>query len=141
MEEKDFAECDIKHFTKEEIERTGAKLADVKTELIIVLDDFRELAGRVVVLLPNGMTTGQHKAKEHPQGKAVDIGFRETDGAVDMQAMFISALEAGFTGIGIYWNGIAYSMHLDMRESYSFWKGTKNHGDTAWRYLPLVHCP
>jgi hypothetical protein len=102
---------------------------------------FRVNVGRRVVLLPNGLTTGGHKSKEHAAGLAADVGFYEADGPVDIRSCFAAALDAGARGIGIYWNGAAYSMHMDLRKPYSFWCGTKRHRESEWRYLPLIINP
>ena len=72
------------------------------------------------------------------EGMAVDIAFREEDGAVDIQEIFICALQAGYTGIGIYWNGIAWSFHFDLRPIYAFWTAVKGHREIAWIYRPLL---
>jgi len=138
MERSDFGALNIRHFTPEEVEGTGAKLSDVNFELIVRLEKFRDLIGRVVVLLPNGLTTGEHKSEWHRKGMAVDIAFREEDGAVDIQEIFICALQAGYTGIGIYFNETAYSFHFDLRPAYSFWRGMKKHRADNWDYSKLI---
>lgn len=137
MKESDFDDMKITNFTKEEIESTGAKLGDVSPELIYNLDCFRKEIGRVVVLLPNGLTTGEHKSEWHGKGLAVDTALQDTM-PVDINLVFCTVLRAGFTGIGIYWNGAAWSFHFDLRPAYTFWRAIKGHRETAWIYLPFL---
>ncbi|MBU2249106.1 MAG: hypothetical protein KKD77_20330, partial [Gammaproteobacteria bacterium] len=99
------------------------KLKDVQYKLIYKLDVFRELIGLPVKLLLNGLTTGDHVAVWHKKGLAVDITIR---GEIDLFEAIKSAWVAGFRGVGIYWNGKAYSFHLDLRGAFSLWKAVKD---------------
>lgn len=141
MTERDFKLFGITKFTPQEVQETGADLSEVRVETMIMMQRYRVALGRAVVLLPGGMTTGNHRAKEHPLGLAVDSGFIEQDGKVDVSLVFRSALTAGARGIGIYWNGHAYSVHLDLRQEYSFWSAWKAHRETEWKYRPLIIDP
>ena len=137
----DFDQYSIVNFSVEEIENTGAKLADIQLELIYRLQYFRNKIQRVVCLLPNGLTTGRHTAKEHPNGLAVDFALREGDGPVVVSMIFKKALESGFKGIGIYHNEAAYSFHFDLRKEFSFWCGFKKHRKNNWEYQSLIVDP
>ena len=122
----------IKYFTVEEIERTGAKIADVQYETIKKLDEFRKLIKCPVHLLVNGITTGNHESEEHPNGKATDFrlgNLRTTDEVVK------TALQAGFSGMGVYWNSVTNSYHLDTGK-FRFWYGDKN-SSGGWDYSSL----
>ncbi len=137
----DFKRYLIRNFTPAEIEATGAALEDVRWETLQMLQAFRDSMKRAVILLPNGLTSGDHSSPQHPLGLAVDVGFREKDGKVPPVLIFKSALIAGAKGIGIYWNGFAYSVHLDLRNEYAFWAGVKGHRQKAWNYRPLINDP
>lgn len=138
MRKEDFENYGIVHFTPEEVEGTGASLDDVDVELLVRYDKFRKLLKRRVVFAPNGLTTGRHSSSLHPRGKAGDCHFVEMDGPIDARTILEAGLGAGFHGIGIYWNGFAYSTHLDLRKEYGFWSGWKKHRQENWEYLPLI---
>jgi hypothetical protein len=132
---------DIEFFTPGEVVRTGAALDDVSANLIIHYDRFRRVLNRRVVFAPNGLTTGVHSSPLHPRGLAGDCHYVEMDGPIDARTIFEAALLSGFHGIGIYWNGIAYSTHLDLRDEFAFWIGHKKHRETAWEYHSLINDP
>ncbi len=140
MKKSDFKDHNINDYTPEEVERTGAKLADVQLRTMIAQQTFRTILDRRVGLLVNGMTTGGHKAIQHGQGLAIDSFLYPDDGAIDTNGIFKAALTAGFKGIGIYWNGIQYSFHLDLRSEYGFWAGYKDSakGVKNWEYVGLL---
>ena len=125
-----FRDHGILDFTPGEVVRTGADLKDVRVLLFCALQEFRTKLNRRVHLIFNGLTTGNHSAEEHPNGLAVDFHLNAGDGPVDsttIRMVLLYAILTGFRGIGIYWNGQAYSFHLDLREDPRFaaWKGTK----------------
>lgn len=132
MLESDFSIYGIKYVTPREVRATGADLADVQTETIIKLNCFRTRLGRAVVLLHGGMTTGKHARPNHKKGYAVDITFREPDGPINVVEIFKTALETGFKAFGVYWNGSAYSFHLEIAKSFAFWYKAKRHRATDW---------
>jgi hypothetical protein len=140
MTETDFTRYQIRHFTHAGVRATGADPADVQPMLMQRLDAFAGLCGRRVVLLRNGMTTGEHVSVWHRRGLAADVGFCETD-VVDIQNLVIHAANAGFRGIGVYWGGAAYSMHLDCRPEPGQWARWKQHGQTVWNEGPLIVDP
>jgi len=131
----------VRHFTWQEVEATGAALSGVQARTIYLLDDWRHDIGRTVLLLFNGITTGQHASPYHPAGKAVDICFRETDGPVDIVRYVMAALRCGFTGVGVYWNGTCYSMHLDWGATLRQWARWRSHGELDWHETGLVQDP
>jgi hypothetical protein len=131
----------LRYFQASEVTNTGAELGSVQLELMHALDAFRRTLGRPVVLLPNGLTTGNHKAIAHRQGMAADVAIRESEGSVDVQLVFKAALVGGFKGIGIYWNDAAYSFHLELSVNYRFWVARKKHRETHWVYEPLIKDP
>lgn len=138
----DFEKHGITKFTPAEVENTGATLRDVHLRLMISLQVFRVLLDRRVGLLYNGMTTGEHDAPEHPAGLAVDGYFFPVDGAIEMSDIVKAALTAGFRGIGIYWNGVQFSFHLDLRHDIGFWYGSKKEpGVGSWKFSSLFITP
>lgn len=140
MKESDFIEYKIDNFTPSEIVETGANVEDISVDLMVAIQKFRLLVNRRVVLLSNGMTTGKHTSKLHPGGKAIDSYLHPDDGEVKIIDVFKYALEAGFKGIGIYWNGTLHSFHFDLRNSYSFWSGKKETGK-EWDFYKLIKDP
>lgn len=143
MLESDFKDYKIYNFTKKEVEETGAKLEDVKLALMRSIQKFREYIRRRVILVENGITTGNHKSIMHPDGKAIDGTLYIEDGPINIHILFKGALEAGFKGIGIYWNGIQYSFHFDLRNNYAFWIGIKDSkkGVKKWIWKSLLQDP
>ena len=140
MEISDFTVHGIVDFSPSEIEATGAKLTDIKLPLMVAFQRFRSLMGRRVKLIFNGLTTGHHKSPLHPGGLAGDFYFDPREGPVKILLVFKAALEAGFKGIGVYWNGKSYSFHFDLRPKYAFWCGTKKPGQ-EWDYDKLIVDP
>ena len=140
MKESDFIEYEIDNFTPTEIVETGANVEDISVDLMVAMQKFRLLVNRRVVLLSNGMTTGKHKSKLHPGGKACDCYLHPDDGEVKVLDVFKFALEAGFKGIGIYWNGTLHSFHFDLRNNYAFWSGKKEPGH-EWDFYSLIKDP
>jgi hypothetical protein len=142
MKIEDFAT--IKHFKPAEITATGANIADIQKELIVAYDKFRELIGRPIHLIKDGITTGNHKAPEHGEGKAGDCWI---DGAELPDPLVLAcAIKAGFRGIGIYWNQKQKSYHLDLRADYTFWNAKKSvprnaFEKTVWIYGKLLQDP
>lgn len=140
MLDQDFITYGIASFSPKEITDTGASLESVKLETMVRLQKFRSLLGCSVHLCTNGLTTGRHNSPYHPKGLAVDFYLKIDSNSVKILDLFKASLEAGFKGIGIYYNGKAYSFHFDLRPKYAFWTGTKD-GDSAWDYHKLIVDP
>jgi len=142
MKEDDFKA--IPFFPEKEICATGARLEDVQLETIQALQVWRVMINRTVHLQFNGLTSGEHKAIQHSRGLAVDCFLSQKEGGTnDFRVMSIhamQALEAGFKGIGIYWNGLMYSYHFDLGP-YRFWSASKKQGENAWNYKTLLCDP
>lgn len=141
--ENNFKSHGIVNFTPAEITATGAKLEDVKILTFSALQEVRTKIKRRIHLLRNGITTGSHVSPEHPEGKAVDFHLDLRDGdftSRDLITAVVSAIRAGFNGIGVYWNGQAYSFHFDLRpvDRFALWIGYKNKVGAPWRYVTLV---
>lgn len=128
----------LAHFTAEEIESTGAKLADVKFPLFQRMDKFREDIKRSVHPLHNGITTGNHKSLEHPDGRACDFILSESDGPIDPYFVFKRLIDADFNRIGIYFNGQVYSFHAAYADRSGFWSGYKKGPGGPWTYGQLL---
>jgi len=136
MKPEDFKK--VKKFTQSEIERTGAKIEDVKAELIYGIDRVRLEVDRRIKPLKNGLTTGKHSSREHPDGKAIDFTFDDRDGVVKqdtLYTLFRAGLDNGFRGFGFYFNGNVWSFHMDRRAIFAAWTGRKSApGTGSWVY-------
>lgn len=139
----DFDRYKIENYTPKEIEETGANMKDVQRITICSLQDFRNYVRRRVGLLKNGITTGNHKAPGHSRGLAVDGFLYPEDGPINIQLIYKGAVSAGFTAVGIYWNQIQYSFHLEHRDTIARWLGVKNssRGINDWYWYPLINDP
>lgn len=140
MKVQDFRDFDVRHVKAADVTATKAPLDSVNLYLILHLDDFIGRCGLPVVLLPNGLTTGTHRASWHPRGLAADVAFGIKQEDVKIYDLWKLAIECGFKGVGIYWNGVAYSMHLDLRPVLSTWGGVKTTG-ADWAYYSLFNDP
>lgn len=139
MKAEDFKIHDIRHFSAYEVTKTGASLECVELETILRLDNFRDVLGIPCHLVHNGLTTGEHTAIQHAQGKAVDI---IPLGLSDYKQAVYTAILAGFTGIGLYHNGLIYQMHLDLRPFPAMWIGVKKQAGTGkWHMFPMIIDP
>jgi len=142
--EEDFKKAGVIDFTPKEVRATGAKLCDVQIWTMLTIQRFRDMINEAmghnvsVSLLKNGMTTGNHKSPYHPAGTAIDC-YLSVEVATTI--VFKCALNAGFKGIGIYWNGKAYSYHLDIGDDFRFWIGVKKPGGKKWTFDSLIADP
>jgi len=127
----------LNYFTQSEVESTGANIKDVKFELMFRLDAFRRDLGAPVYLLNNGLTTGKHSSPEHPNGEAADVC---TGAIMPVWTVYKCALKNQFRGFGVYWNGIAYSYHLDIGTEYRQWTGIPD-GKGNWKFGTLIVDP
>lgn len=110
------------------MEKTGANISIVKFSLLLGLDRVRRDLSRRIILLRNGLTSGEHSAPEHRQGIAVDFTFLPKDGPIDQSCLYTllkAAIDHGFRGVGFYFNGIMWSFHLDLRKDLTLWTGRK----------------
>lgn len=135
MTRADFKE--IEFITEKEVRATGANPADVQKILLKNFDPLRRKIGLRFYLLSNGLTTGDHHAVEHGRGLAMDGYFR---GRFEPNTVVEMALDAGFRGIGVYYNGNMISFHFDLRSLVQLWKAIKG-PDGQWIYLPLYSDP
>ncbi len=140
MNAKDFTDYGIEKVTAADITGTGAALDSVNLFLILKVDEFAKRCPYPVVLLPNGLTTGIHRSTWHPRGLAVDLAFDVDPATVKIYDLWKLAIECGFTGVGVYWNGTAYSMHLDLRPHVAFWSGRKAQRG-RWNYGGVFQDP
>ena len=144
MLESDFEIVGVTNFTPKEVRDTGADLDDVQIWTMRTIQRFRDKINEAVghkvsvSLLKNGMTTGNHKSPYHPSGEAIDCYLSVE---VTTTIAFKCALDAGFKGIGIYWNGKAYSYHLDTGDDFRFWIGIKKPGEKKWTFDALIVDP
>ncbi|GAG31695.1 unnamed protein product [marine sediment metagenome] len=133
----------IEYFSLKEVERTGANVPLVKFLTIFFLDKFRKAIKRRVYLLANGLNSGKHKSKKHPDGEAVDCYIK---GKLIALTVFKAAIKAGFRGIGIYWNPYKkeYRFHFHINGDYQFWSAIRvrdKRGREKWKYGALIVDP
>lgn len=131
---------DSPKFSKREIEATGAKLEDIDYESFKKLCEFRLILGVPVYFIKNGMTTGNHRSPGHPAGKAYDVRIPKAN----FYTVFKAAISAGLIKFGGYWNGRAYSYHLEDSEVAAFWTGVKKAPGPkySWNFTnPLINNP
>jgi len=83
---------------------------------------------------------GAHvKNSEHYKGKAVDV-FCPLRNGLTINTFVELALGAGFRGVGVYLNASGVpSFHLDIREKYQFWFGSKEKQTDPWTYSELIN--
>ena len=143
MTKRELARCP--NFTGSEVSRAGGTLSRIHYDSFILLQIFRSRIKRRIKFQYNGITGGKHSAPEHPKGKAFDIRFNSKDGKVTwikIKRYIILALRIGFTEIGIYYNGVEYSMHLGCGNRYAFWMAYKRKGKRKWEaYRNLFNNP
>ena len=137
---EDFQTYSVSHITPDQVEATGSMLSEVSVPLLVTLDWFIDRAGVPVVLLKNGMTSGKHDSPYHAAGKAADVAFDSTPLNVPVRHLVMLASRCGFQGVGLYWNGVAYSMHLDIGDSFRQWARRKR-PDGTWQQAALIVDP
>lgn len=128
----------VRWFSAREVEPLLDPARPLDADLFLVLDDFRDMVECGVKLL--SLNGGTHTAgSQHYKGKAVDfVLLKERDPLQVAHRM----LDAGFRGIGIYWNGAAYSYHGDLRERHASWTGWKTGlPHSEWVYGKLLRDP
>lgn len=136
MTREDFEAFGVYHFTPQEVEVTGARLADVKPRLMQHLEIFRREIGQPVFLCHNGLTSGQHSCQLHPLGEASDITLRN----FEPHAVLKAAIESNFRGVGLYLreNRGWVAVHLDLRVDLAFWIAVKKKRDRKWTYKGMI---
>lgn len=138
----DFEIHDIRDFKPYEVTRVGSKLAQIQLKLMVQAQMMRDVLGRRVRIIC--LTRGKHKPKSyHYDGRAMDFVLYVEDGAISISDVFKAAIKAGFCGVGIYWNGVAWSFHVDTRPEYGFWCAykkqlSKKRRATTWTYIALT---
>ena len=131
----------ICHITAQDVLNTGATLDSVNIRTIQAADAWITLMCRKVVLLHDGLTTGQHESPTHAMGLAVDVAFDDSEGMLDVSHAVMMAVSVGFRGVGVYWNGTAYSMHMDLGMTFRQWAWWKHDAADAWTKDGLIVDP
>lgn len=134
----EFEERDIEpYFTFDELEATGADLTKIKVGLMVSLMSYRAAVGEPVHLIKDGLTSGKHEPNSlHYQGCAVDFFVRSRKISIDHHVSLL--LQAGFRGIGVYYNGKIITFHADLRSKFTFWSGVKTVAGAPWKYGGLI---
>jgi len=106
-------------FSYKEVEATGSNVEGVELLAMLTVQKVRTDLDVVIHLCKNGLNSGYHLSKTHPNGDAVDFYF---DHYIDPIVVVIAMIKAGFTGIGVYRNvGGFYSYHGDIGEVFRKW--------------------
>ena len=105
----------------------------MNTDLLTLLDEFRDRLGSAVMISPaagslgrnDGVSLSQHNVDMWGEVRAADVMFPGLDRS-DLERAAKIAEEVGFTGIGAYPDWSPYvGMHLDVRQSrVSGWPAT-----------------
>jgi len=132
MKYEDF--LNLRDFSPADVIATGATIESVQADTLYCLQNYATACARVIKLIKNGLTTGSHNAKEHPDGKAVDFYHSPDVSRADILGVVFKMICAGFNGIGIYFNGTIYSFHGDLRDKPTIWTGTKEKVGDPWKY-------
>jgi len=128
----------ITHFTSNEVIATGAHIEDVAYLTIKYLDRVRSLVDKPIKLIHNGLTSGNHTSRTHLEGCAVDFYVMDDISHTEAVKVALYGVSVGFRGIGVYWNGEAYSFHFDTRNELGTWYGTKTNKNDSWCYHGLM---
>ena len=138
----------LPNFTAQEVVNTGGDPERMECAQMVGIQRVRTIINRRIKLLHNGMNSGVHTSKlnVHEKGRASDFELSTKDGAIDqaaIYAVFTAAITCGFNGIGVYFNGVGWSFHLDRREVAAFWIGRKaKPGAKGWTYRRMqIGCP
>ena len=128
----------IRHFSKAEIIQSGGNPAGLSYDLFRRADVWRDLVGWPVSIPLGGTNSGHHISNTdvHAVGEALDV-YRKDGLPVNYNYAFRAALQVGFMGIGIYWNGFIYSFHFDVRNYQAWWYGVRKPGELEWRYYDI----
>ena len=137
MKLREFEDYGITDFTPREVSAVGSHIKDLQLSLMVAAQRFREDLDRRVKIL--SLTGGGHVAGSyHYMGRAMDVFLYAKDGEILIGDVFKAALNAGFNGVGIYWNGKCWSFHLDVRSKLGFWSAYKKKDERKWTYIPLT---
>lgn len=78
------------------------------------------------------------KTSKHNFGEAIDV-FCPLKNGLTINSFVEKALQVGFRGVGVYINqeGVP-SFHLDIREEFQLWFGSKEKAGDSWTYSELL---
>jgi hypothetical protein len=136
MKNEDFRK--FKNFSYKEVAATGANILMLRMRLFHYLQSFRNTIDRKVIILENGLNSGEHKSLFHQNSEAVDFTLDPDEGEIDVNYIVAILIQTGFKGIGVYWNGEIYSFHADLRYIAGLWKADKSDDGLAWEYEELL---
>ena len=145
MRSADFSGFCIRCVSERDIKDSNAPLESVDVHTIITLDRMYEYVKRDhqavrLLIAPDGLTTGVHNCTWHGRGLAVDLLFDSNPKHLDIYDMVKLAIESGFCGVGVYWTGAGYRMHVDMRPRFAMWGASRN-GDNQCVYRSVFSDP
>jgi len=117
---------------------TRGNLRKMKFEVFQRLQSLRDLLPDGNFLKILSTNAGTHvENSEHYKGKAVDVFCPMKN--ISINSFVEIALSVGFRGIGVYINASGVpSFHLDIREDFQLWFGSKGNNEKNWTYSELI---
>lgn len=111
------------NFTREEVAKHG-DLSKIEIRVLYKLQELRSL-----LRVPISIIAIIKESTWHKNGHAIDFVFNGKLNGLHVNELVELMLTVGFTGIGVYWNGVAWSFHGDVRPNgIQLWTGIKGRG-------------
>lgn len=108
------------NFSVEEVKKHG-NLQLIHDETLRAWQRVRDIIG-----VPLHILAIIKKSTWHKNGRAIDVTLGGELGNAHVNDFVETMLDCGFHGIGVYWNGIAWSFHGDVRGKHQLWTGLKD---------------
>jgi hypothetical protein len=137
MKREQFKE--LENFTYfSDFQHTRGNLRKMKFEVYQRLQALRDLLPENNFLKVLSTNAGKHSTNSrHYTGEAIDVFCPMRN--ISINSFVELALNVGFRGIGVYINASGVpSFHLDIREDFQLWFGSKEGDDKNWTYSELI---
>ena len=108
-----------KYFTEDEMKCKGSGTCEMDPQFMVKLDALRKKFGKPIIITSGyrspeyNISIGGSKNSAHVQGKAADIAVSHAD----EYKIIGSAIELGFTGIGVSQKGSGRFIHVDTADN------------------------
>lgn len=131
---KALSEAGLKtEITLDELKRANATLEGLNYEAFLKLCLFRKEINAPIFFMFNGLNSGSHQSKGHPEGKAFDLTVK----GKSFYQVYKIAVKVGFFAFGLYYNGKIYSYHLEDSEEVRRWIKIKEKQGSPWIDVPF----